>query len=241
MKKLIVITILVFTTVFFAGCKNSNENSTEKPTEETTKATEVATTQPETISAQVFTDVPSTEEPATEEPATEEPTTEEHDDSSEIFGELSNNFIFSSGAGAWATVLNINSDGSFYGNYHDSDMGVRGEGYPGGTVHYCDFTGQFGEVKKINDYTYSMKMLNIEYKNEPDTEEIKEQRKYEYTTAYGLDEADELYIYTPDAPLSELPEKFLMWAHKSGSTDSTLGSYGIYNLDEEEGFIEARN
>ena len=120
-------------------------------------------------------------------------------------------------------------------------MGVRGEGYPGGTVHYCDFTGQFGEVKKINDYTYSMKMLNIEYKNEPDTEEIKEQRKYEYTTAYGLDEADELYIYTPDAPLSELPEKFLEWAHKSGSTDSTLGAYGIYNLNEEVGFIENSN
>lgn len=236
MKKLIVIAVLVLATVFFAGC---NKTAVE-PTEETTKPTEAVTTQGQ-ISVDVATEARPTEEPTTEEPTTEEPTTEEPDDSSEIFGELNNNFIFTSGAGAWATVLNINSDGSFYGKYHDSDMGVRGEGYPGGTVHYCDFTGQFGEVKKINDYTYSMKMLNIEYKNEPDTEEIKEQRKYEYTTAYGLDEADELYIYTPDAPLSELPEKFLEWAHKSGSTDSTLGAYGIYNLNEEEGFIESSN
>lgn len=237
MKKLIMIAILVFTTVFFAGCKNS----AEKPTEETTKATEPVTTQPETTSAQVFTDVPSTEEPTTEEPSTEEPTTEEPDDTSEIFGELSNKFIFSSGAGAWATVLNINPDGSFDGNFHDSNMGETGEGYPGGTIYYCDFTGQFGDVEKVNDYTYSMKMLSIEYKNDPDTEEIKEQRKFIYATAYGLDEAEELYIYIPDAPISELPEKFLMWAHKPGSTDSTLGSYGIYNLNEEEGFIEHSN
>ena len=32
-------------------------------------------------------------------------------------------FRFSSGAGAWSTLLAVRPDGSFYGEYHDTDMG----------------------------------------------------------------------------------------------------------------------
>ena len=41
-------------------------------------------------------------------------------------------FYFSSGAGGWATVMTIDADGTFSGNFHDSDMGTTGEGYPYG-------------------------------------------------------------------------------------------------------------
>ena len=34
-------------------------------------------------------------------------------------------FRFSSGAGAWSTLLAVRPDGSFYGEYHDTDMGVE--------------------------------------------------------------------------------------------------------------------
>lgn len=43
-------------------------------------------------------------------------------------------FAFSSGAGAWGTVLTVLEDGSFEGNYHDTNMGDTGEEYPNGSV-----------------------------------------------------------------------------------------------------------
>lgn len=32
-------------------------------------------------------------------------------------------FCFTSGAGGWCTLLAVRPDGSFYGEYHDTDMG----------------------------------------------------------------------------------------------------------------------
>ena len=32
-------------------------------------------------------------------------------------------FCFASGAGGWCTLLAVRPDGSFYGEYHDTDMG----------------------------------------------------------------------------------------------------------------------
>lgn len=87
------------------------------------------------------------------------------------FGDLSDlEFFFASGAGGWSTVLYINKDGSFYGNYHDSDMGSMGEGYPHGTIYYCDFTGRFSAPVQVNDYTYSMQIEELTYARDAGTE-----------------------------------------------------------------------
>lgn len=100
------------------------------------------------------------------------------------FAELQNyEFYFSSGVGAWATTMMINSDGSFAGEYYDSDMGVTGDGYPSGTQYYCAFQGQFAPPVKINEYTYSTQISAIRYENEVGTEEIKDGIRYIYTDA----------------------------------------------------------
>ena len=234
MKKIMLSAIASAMVLVLAAC-SSYQKIEFKPVD-TTAPSEAATTPAQTT--EEVTAAVTTEEPTTIPIETAPP----YDYGSELFGSLTNTFIFASGAGAWSTRLNISSDGSFNGNFHDSDMGSRGEDYPGGTIRLCNFTGQFGEVEKVNDYTYSMKILNIEYANEPGTEEIKEQRKFVYSTAYGLDEAEELLLYTPDAPVSELPEPYLDWVRRlKRSLGSTLGSYGIYNVTEEEGFIESSN
>ena len=49
---------------------------------------------------------------------------------------INREFNFSSGVGGWGTSLYIGLDGYFFGVYHDSDMGVSGEGYPNGTLFY---------------------------------------------------------------------------------------------------------
>lgn len=70
-------------------------------------------------------------------------------------------FTFSSGVGGWQTTLYIRADGSFTGEYFDSDMGVTGEGYPDGTVYVCTFNGQFAPLSQIDDLTYTTTVESI--------------------------------------------------------------------------------
>ena len=54
---------------------------------------------------------------------------------------------FSSGAGAWSTELYIQTDGSFSGDFHDSDMGDCTDEYPYGTLYFCAFSGRMSLVE----------------------------------------------------------------------------------------------
>lgn len=141
-------------------------------------------------------------------------------------------FCFSSGAGAWATELSIRADGTFAGEYHDDDMGDTGDDHPYGTAYHCAFNGQFSQPVKVNDYTYSMQILSISYANEPGTEAVRDGVLYYYTTPYGLDDAKDILVYLPGAPLAELPEGYRSWVgyyYLENTTDTELPFYGLYN------------
>ena len=156
------------------------------------------------------------------------------------FAELQNyEFYFSSGAGAWATTLMIRADGSFTGEYHDSDMGVTGDGYPNGTQYYSAFQGRFTSPVKVNEYTYSAHISSISYENEVGTEEIKDGIRYIYTDAYGLEDAENILIYLPGAPLAELPQEYRSWVgyyDLSYTEETELPFYGLYNEAAKCGF-----
>ena len=148
-------------------------------------------------------------------------------------------FCFSSGAGGWATLLDIDADGGFSGEYSDGEMGVTGEGYPNGTRYQCDFSGRFTQPVKVNDYTYSMRIRELNYAEEPGTEEIKDGTLYCYSTVYGLDGAENILIYLPGAPIAELPEGFRSWVgyyELNDMADTELPYYGLYNETQEYGF-----
>lgn len=175
--------------------------------------------------------VPTEENLAQSEADTEEP--------GFAFKDVENyEFSFASGAGAWCTTLTINPDGTFEGLYNDSDMGDTGEGYPGGIRHICSFTGAFTEPVLVNEYTYSFKIASIEYEEEPGTEEILDGIKYIYSEPYGLDGAEDIYLYLPGASLAELPEEYLGWVSYeiADSSEDTLNCYGLYNVAMQEGF-----
>lgn len=177
-----------------------------------------------------------------EEGETQEAESKEKTEGQDLLNTLSNwSFSFSSGAGAWATSLDINADGSFHGIYSDSDMGTTGKGYPGGTIYYCEVTGQFTEPVKINDYTYTMKIEEMDCKQEENKTEIKNKCRYVYSTPYGLDGADEIYIYTPDAPVNKLPEGYMNWVYQTEESSKNLDCYGLYNVAEETGFTSTKN
>ncbi len=158
----------------------------------------------------------------------------------EIFRELEGvEFIFASGAGAWDTEMSIGADGSFAGEYHDSDMGDTGDGYPDGTVYHCTFHGKFGEARKVSDHEYRFKLLTIETEDAVDTESIENGVRYIAKGPYGLENAEEIALYLPGTPASELPEEFLNWMYGVASEEEykpTLTLYGLYNINEEQGF-----
>ena len=112
-------------------------------------------------------------------------------------------FVFASGAGSWGTVLYVRPDGSFSGTFSDTTW----EEYGGSTraVLLCsEFTGQFTEPVRVNDYTYSMGIAEISYEKEAGTEEVIDGIQYYYTAPYGLEDTEELLLYLPGAPLAEL-------------------------------------
>ncbi len=142
-------------------------------------------------------------------------------------------FYFSSGAGGWGTFLLIRADGSFSGEYVDDDMGDVKEEYPNGTRYQAEFYGTFSQPVKVNDYTYSMRIQKISYRNEPETKEIKDGVRYCYSEAYGLDQARNILIYLPGAPLSELSEEFKSWIGFGAMMDLDTDRLPFYALNNE--------
>ncbi len=225
-----VVLLMVVMVLSLSGCgkKNDVENGTVDGTEQTDTATD-------TDGAENTADTPDDADKAASKNS-------DSDASAEFsFADLQYvDFTFSSGAGAWSTQLNIQADGSFSGEYWDMDMGSSGDGYPNGTQYGNTFTGKFTDLQKVNDYTWAMKLGEINYTYEIGKEEILDQILYSYTEAYGLDGADEVDIYLPGAPVSELPEEFLQWAcsnyDRLEAEENGLPCYGLYNVKGAEGF-----
>lgn len=126
-------------------------------------------------------------------------------------------------------------------------MGSSGDDYDS-TMYYSKFSGTFKNPQKINSYTYSFELENIEYENEPDTEEIVNQDNSDYRTrmiyteAYGLDNGTKtIYAYTESAPMPMLPEGFITWIEHLRDDDnksSTELSYKcLYTVESEYGWI----
>ncbi len=159
--------------------------------------------------------------------------------SKEVFSALPSSFYFSSGVGGWGTEITVNDDGTFTGEYHDTDMGDTGSKYPNGTVYLCDFSGKFSAPVKKSKYIYSMKLEYIELAKDAGEEEIKDGTLYIYSEPYGFDDADEFYIYLPGCPISKMSEDFLSWSFIDTDIRTTMpmGVYGIYNVSGKQGFV----
>ena len=81
-----------------------------------------------------------------------------------------------------------------------------------------------------------MSLESIEQEKEEGEVEYRDGIRYIYSSPYGFDDADEFYIYTSSAPISELPEDFLSWVYGSQNM-TTLPCYGIYNAGGKLGFV----
>ena len=244
MKKKIILATILLTISLLSACQKSDSSQIQQPTneklsdEQTEKKSDI-----EEQSKEVSPEAEHSEEPKespSSEPQIAQPPQAENTESDFSLENLSDRvFYFSSGAGGWSTDLFINSDGTFRGIYHDTDMGDMGENYPNGTLYLCEFTGRFDGPEKIDEFTYKLRLASIEYKYEPEKEEIIAGVRNIYSTAYGLDDGEEFYLYLPGTKLAELPEEYLRWVgyyNLENTTETELPYYGLYNVNMEQGF-----
>lgn len=157
----------------------------------------------------------------------------------DVFARLPSEFIFSSGVGAWSTGITLNDDGTFDGEYSDSDMGNTGIDYPNGTVHICKFKGKFSVPELINEYVYSMRLEFLEVEGEVGNQYVENGILYINSEPYGFDDADEFLVYLPGCSLEEVSEEFLSWSQVNSKIRKTIpsGVYGIYNVSGMKGFM----
>lgn len=242
MKKRIIVILAACMALFTVACGSSGQSeSTVAPAQETGEAEmqeENTVSEEEQVleNGSIILDEDTDAEQAPEEEADDGQA--EDSFSFEAFKNL--DFTFSSGAGGWATVMQIHADGSFEGQYYDSDMGSTGDDYPNGTMYQSNFSGQFTQPVKVDDYTYSMQIETIDFEQKIGTEEVRDGVLYSYTDAYGLDGAQNILIYLPGKPLAELSEDFRIWIgyyDLSATADTELSFYALNNEAQEEGFI----
>lgn len=151
---------------------------------------------------------------------------------------------FSSGAGAWRTVITLNADGSFTGEYTDGEVDNAPE-YPNGTTYISKFIGQFSAVRKVNDYTFALTLEDLEIEGEVGQSYIEDGTRYivsnpnGFMNTDGSDYAKDYLLYTPDAPISSLSEDFLGWwpSRMHDNEYETLMLYGLCNTQTQGGFF----
>ena len=154
-------------------------------------------------------------------------------------------FYFLSGAGGWSTDLKLNQNGTFIGEYHDSEMGENGMDYPNGTVYVCSFTGKFEHFEKLNEHSYKMILTEIETDHAVGEEWIENDIRFVASEPYGLHggdrEATDFILYLPDTPIEQVSEEFLSWwpyrYDQETNPRQTLSCYGILNVTTSDGFF----
>ena len=145
---------------------------------------------------------------------------------------------FSSGAGAWGTMLDIQPDGTFTGNYESSyweteDKHIR---------NHCTFSGAFTDIQRRDDYSFTMKLDHIQYEKEPGEEAEEEGGIVHYTKPAGIEEGDqEFVLYLPGAEIAGMSDGFLSWVWGDTGilTDDVPDRqpfYSLHNLSQDTGF-----
>ena len=122
-------------------------------------------------------------------------------------------FYYSSGVGGWFVELNVAPDGSFKGNYHDSEMGESADEYPNGTVYGCLFHGQLEAGGMLDSGAVELNVASVEMDEGQLDEVIEDGIRYVTVAPAGLKAGESLELFRPGYPVEELPEGYLFWSH----------------------------
>lgn len=143
-------------------------------------------------------------------------------------------FVFSSGAGGWQTVLNFSENGNFTAKYEDYDYD---------SVSVCEFNGKFSIDSRVNDTAYILRLDKAEITSPVNTEEVKnidgKEIKVKYTDLpYGFavnNDDDHSFqekfsLYLPLRKRSQMSDKVNEWLDISGEKNVEKNITRIYLL-----------
>lgn len=155
--------------------------------------------------------------------------------------------IYASGAGAWGSWLELNPDGTFTGDYSDTDMNIR---------YVCQFHGSFSDIRPLTDASWLLTLgeLTLDTPYPLGSEWYQDGMRMVSSQPHGFDGRDgetlrpgaQFIFYTPQAqghaPWTELygASNFLSWwfdRRPFVNTTHTLGCYGLNNLEIGIGYF----
>ena len=140
---------------------------------------------------------------------------------------LPQNWLFSSGAGAWGTEIYLNKDGTFTGVYGDSD----------GDIHYESvFSGRFVNVRQLDALTYTMTIDQLTIQGELGSSYWKDGQNHIIAEPAGLKAGETFTLHLPGTPITDWSDWKKGWMH-SGRENAVLTDFYLWGQTSESGFV----
>lgn len=95
----------------------------------------------------------------------------------------------------------------------------------------------FPKPGPISDHVYHVSLDYLEIEDTPGTKHIDDGILYEAADAYGLKDASDIYIYTPGAPVVDIPEACLSWMIGRADGEYLENTFVLYNVYGEYAFV----
>lgn len=150
-----------------------------------------------------------------------------------IFATLPSDYCFSSGAGAWRSSLILSADGSFTGDYSDSDMQYL-------SVSECK--GNFTLGNKVSKHVYEVNISDFNVTTNTGQEEKKDDHIVSYVEPYGFCKkekgqyVDHMYLIMPgvsDDELTALNSDIFKEYYRLEASYKNGDFYSFYNIEED--------
>ena len=132
----------------------------------------------------------------------------------------------SSGAGAWRTLLSLDSEGGFVGEFSDQE---------GSIVYHCAFEGRFTDVRRVDAYRYVMTLSKLDIHGTVGEAVARNGVLYITQEPAGLEEGHQFVIYMPGTPLKEILPEERTWLEQRNT--EKLQAYFLCNRDLGRGFM----
>lgn len=148
-------------------------------------------------------------------------------------------WTFSSGAGGWSTDMQIMADGTFQGQFHDSEMGDTADSYPDGTLYLCAFSGRMAVEEQVSEHAWKIRVEELQLDEEAGRESISEGVRTVTAEPYGISAGDEMLLYAPGTPMDTIPEDMRFWTHALDMENppAELENWFLTSEKNESGFV----
>lgn len=151
--------------------------------------------------------------------------------------------------GYGVTELTLYRDGTFAGGYCDLNIGsatpeleaLFHAELPNGVYLKCDFTGRFGNIRKISDVEYVMELQEFSYLHEPNVIEVVDGALVYFTEADSLCHAQEVRLYLPGKTTADFSlqlQEALTQSRGLTELPTALDGWCLYSIKGGTAFFE---